>query len=479
MRIFDLISMTIKNLLRRKMRTVLTITGVIVGTCSIVVMVSLGIGQTQAMEESIAQMGDLTTIEVYAYGGRNPSDTEQPKLNDEMMHKILSIPGVKAGTPYWNPPHMDMRAVSGKKDRYELGMWNVRGVYADQLEKMDFKLAEGELLPAGKEHTSSKKKKKIRMLMGSKIIYEFTDTKRQGQAAYRWEGMTDAAGNPLPPFVDPMKDDLFLVLQSNEMTEDHKPKYEDLRYEIEVTGLMGSSDPNVWDENGYNIYMDIYDLRDLYENYKKAFKIKEEKGSNVRDPNVYNNAKIKVDSIDNVEAVDKAIKELGFETQSLNSIREPMMKQMRQQQIFLGGIGAISLLVAAIGISNTMVMSIYERTREIGVMKVLGCRLSNIRSIFLMEAGLIGFFGGLCGIGISYALSYGINYVVSSGMLNQDGGMGGMMMGGMGMSAKLSVIPPWLALCGIGFATVIGLVSGFSPANRAVKISALEAIKHE
>ena len=187
-----------------------------------------------------------------------------------------------------------------------------------------------------------------------------------------------------------------------------------------------------------------------------------------------------MDSIDNVESVDKAIKDMGFETQSLNSIREPMMKQMHQQQLFLGGIGAISLLVAAIGISNTMVMSIYERTREIGVMKVLGCQLGNIRSVFLMEAGLIGFFGGVAGVGISYGLSSLINYLVRSGLLSSEGAMGGMLGGmGTGMGGDLSVIPFWLALCAVAFATLIGLVSGFSPANRAVKISALEAIKHE
>ena len=168
---------------------------------------------------------------------------------------------------------------------------------------------------------------------------------------------------------------------------------------------------------------------------------------------------------------------MGFETYSLNSIREPMMEQMQQQQLFLGGIGGISLLVAAIGISNTMVMSIYERTREIGIMKVLGCKLGNIRSVFLMEAGLIGFFGGLAGVGISYGISYGLNYLTMSG--GALSGVLGSMLGGMGGGGSLSVIPLWLAGAAVLFATVIGLLSGFSPANRAVKISALEAIKHE
>ena len=184
-----------------------------------------------------------------------------------------------------------------------------------------------------------------------------------------------------------------------------------------------------------------------------------------------------------MSSVDEAIKAMGFETYSLESVREPMQKQMQQQQLFLGSLAAISLLVAAIGITNTMIMSIYERTREIGVMKVLGCKVANIREVFLMEAGLIGFCGGLAGVGVSLAISKLLNYLATNGSLNGENGnfLSGLMggIGSMAMGSELSIIPGWLMISAIVFATIIGLVSGFYPANRAVKISALEAIKHE
>ena len=82
-------------------------------------------------------------------------------------------------------------------------------------------------------------------------------------------------------------------------------------------------------------------------------------------------------------------------------------------QGILGGIGAISLLVAALGITNTMIMSIYERTKEIGIMKVIGANLEDIRKMFLLEAGMIGFIGGVAGIIISYILSLLMNTVLS------------------------------------------------------------------
>ena len=156
----------------------------------------------------------------------------------------------------------------------------------------------------------------------------------------------------------------------------------------------------------------------------------------------------------------------------MESLPNPLEARPRQQQMIFGGLGAISLFVAALGITNTMIMSIYERTREIGVMKVLGCVVGNIRTMFLMEAGTIGFIGGVIGLGISYLISFLIN--------SFGGGASGSVydIGGMGIGG-VSLIPGWLALGALGFATMGGLVSGVSPANRAGKISALAALRQE
>lgn len=101
-------------------------------------------------------------------------------------------------------------------------------------------------------------------------------------------------------------------------------------------------------------------------------------------------------------------------------------------QAVLGGIGAVSLFVAAIGIANTMMMSIYERTKEIGVIKVLGCSLRNIKQMFLLEAAFIGFIGGLVGNILSFLISFAINAIVASS-------------GAMGVEGNISYIPFWLA----------------------------------
>ena len=171
---------------------------------------------------------------------------------------------------------------------------------------------------------------------------------------------------------------------------------------------------------------------------------------------------VKADNINSVERIQQELKDMGFETYSLVDYLKQTQETSKMLQMVLGAIGAISLIVAAIGITNTMVMSIYERTREIGVMKVLGATVADIRRLFLTEAAFIGFMGGLVGVAISYGVSKIVNVV-------------GVSMG----QQTLSVIPVWLGLLGIIFATFVGVAAGFFPDVRATKLSALAAIKTE
>jgi len=138
-------------------------------------------------------------------------------------------------------------------------------------------------------------------------------------------------------------------------------------------------------------------------------------------------------------------------------------------QMVLGGIGGISLFVAALGITNTMIMSIYERTREIGVMKVIGANLKDIRKMFLIEAGLIGFGGGIVGLVLSFGISFLMNTFLA--------GFVGDMIGGMG--SKVSIIPWYVALGALAFATFVGVAAGYVPAKRAMNLSALESLRNE
>ena len=167
--------------------------------------------------------------------------------------------------------------------------------------------------------------------------------------------------------------------------------------------------------------------------------------------------------------------QLGVQCYSPMESVATFKEQISTMQAFLGFIGMISMLVAALSIANTMMMSIYERTREIGVMKVLGCKLGNIRMMFLSEAAYIGVFGGILGLIVSYTLSYALNNVAwLQGIVASV--MSGSNFFGSGMG-DISVITPQLALFTWLGVVVVSVASGGYPAPRAMPRSALAALR--
>lgn len=487
MKISDLLKLSTDNLRRRKGRTALTIIGVVVGTCAIVVMISLGIATNRRTDEMLSTWNDLTQIQVYSYS--NNPDT--PELDDKMVAQMNAMSNVVAATPMYRFQSMDANLVAGKKDRYSMYMWNTVGMEVSAIEPMGIELVSGEYL-----NGQTVGRNKIPVLVGEDAAYEFQDTRKswRNPDRYRWKE-TDENGNVLkPPFFDITQEKLTMKMiyayddQGNEKTRD---------YELVVVGVMRTD----YSKDGTTgIIMNIEDMKRLEEEYKKLSK-NSGGGSSVwisgsgTSVGGYDQVYVKVDNVNNVAAVEEAIQEIGYETWSMSQYREDMQKQVASGQMMLGGLAAVSLLVAALNIANTMTMAIYERTKEIGVMKVLGCKLSKIRQMFLIESGLIGFLGGLVGCALSLLISAVLNNFtvwmqailgwltsmgiqVSMEIANLDvGALFGMS--GMGGVGNISDVPLWLLLVALCFATIVGLLSGIAPANRAVKISALEAIRHE
>jgi ABC-type antimicrobial peptide transport system permease subunit len=225
----------------------------------------------------------------------------------------------------------------------------------------------------------------------------------------------------------------------------------------------------------YNVYMDINYFEKIYKQYCNTLNLEDRKKA-LKALDQYEQIKLNVDNIDNVEEVQDKIKELGFQSESLLQYLKPTIDASETLQLIFFFLGAVSMFVSAISIANTMVMSIYERTKEIGIMKVLGCFVKDIRLLFLFEAGMIGFLGGTVGVGLGYLASY---------LINKYGQplFGALMTGGTGMGniegATYSIIPIYLPFLGLTISVVVGLLSGYFPARRATKISAIEAMRTE
>ena len=466
MKISDEISLSARNLLRRKGRTALTLVGVVIGTCMVVLMISLGIAQTKTNEEMLQSWGDLTQVQIYGYGMMMGSDGKPLYLDDAAIANIKQIPHVAAATPYAQANNLEGEITAGRNGRYTSDIYNLIGIDPTALEPMGFALQSGSW-PTNTP--ASEKATKLQVLVGSSTGYNFQDSRKSYNSPkrYRYEGQTDANGKELPPFVDIDKDKMTLTIKTGEGSTEKSRSWE-----LEIVGVLEPDGAKgYWTQSG--IVLRIQDMKMLQKLYNDMTKTKEESKS-------YDQVYVKVDDLSNVTDVETAIHDLGFtNTYSMNQQREEMQKQVMNSQMIFGGIAAVSLLVAAINIINTMTMAIYERTREIGVMKVLGCELGNIRTMFLLESSTIGFIGGLIGLGISLIASFVLNNLSTLGQgLDLSGLMGGgYYMGGGG--GTISIIPPWLMLAALVFATLVGLVAGILPANKAVKISALEAIRHE
>ena len=122
-----------------------------------------------------------------------------------------------------------------------------------------------------------------------------------------------------------------------------------------------------------------------------------------------------------------------------------------------------------------MNMAIHERKKEIGVMKVIGATIKDIKRLFLTEAAIMGFLGGVFGIGISFVASY----VLSSGVFSSVATGQGVKNPMATLTTFNVVLPEWLLVVGLVFTTLIGIISGYIPARNAMRSSALEAIKTE
>ena len=462
MKFSDLLRLSINNLKRRKLRTFLTVLGVIIGTASIVVMVSLGIGQAELQTESIESYASLTTIDVWQGGMFGDGSSEEQKyITDEVLESFEHIPHVTGTSPILRTN------VIAKQGVYEANL-QLMGVSREYLEQID--VGEGSI-PLDE--------KNLEFLYGNSVIRDFSNSKT-GEGYYT---------NYEDPDVDLMGKPVFIIFDTSAYYQSQAPQSQDMsqdsgqpkvkppkKYIVPTAGLVKGS-PDDWGQYSYSTYCNVEALKSKLKSIYRKEPIPgqpTDKKGKALNYFVYDNAAVYVDDMDNVKSVQDAIAAMGYQANSNMEWVEQNKKTMQIQQAVLGGIGAVSLLVAAIGIANTMMMSIYERTKEIGVMKVLGCDMGNIRDMFLIESGCIGLMGGTAGIGISYGVSFIINKLYIRNQM-----MNGYIMPGMDGPGNISRIPLWLILTALVFAVIIGMLAGFFPSRRAMKLSPLSAIRNE
>lgn len=438
MRFLDLASLIFYNLSRRKGRVLLTAVGVVIGTSAVVVLVSLAVGLRENATQQLWGINDLTSIEVYpgysfkgngGGGMMREGEVEDIKfLTPQAIKEFEAIPGVKK-VIVEDYMQGNLNLVYGKLEAYG----NVMGISVDDLADMGLEASAGttELV-------------KGTAVVGSWVSRNFYDPKAR----------------PDDPPLDPpdlMGQTLKFVISkwSQDGIEIKKT------YSIKITGVLKESRG----QSDGSIYMRMDEIT-AWNEWVRGTRINRNKEG-------YNNVIVKVESPEQVVEITDQINALGYMAYTPQSTVEGINSFFTILQVIFGGVGAIALIVAAIGIANTMAMAILERTREIGLMKAIGATNKDVMSIFLGEAAGIGFIGGLGGVIFGWGASAILNIVAVSYYTSQASANGGSPL------SSVAATPFWLPAFALVFATVIGLISGLYPALRAATLVPVTALKYE
>jgi len=423
----DLLRLIWHNLARMRTRVAMTAIGVLIGTSAVVILISLGVGLQRSLTSELTAIRDLTRITVlsnsYSRGtgpAQQPRPTEEKVLGEDALRFIRKLPHVVAATPQQWMMGGELRV------NRMVATPSIIGVDSTQLNALGLRLKKGSLrLGRGQA------------LVGAKVGEMFSDPVRQ---------------QPVAP-MDLMKHPLQVQLSRATSAGESATK----RIRIRVAGVLAEDG-----QTDYDLYLDLSQVLEMNEWVSGQRFDPDREG--------YQQVIVKVDSPEYALEVERKITEAGFLAFSYRNALQQVNLVFLILQAILGGIGAIALVVAGFGIANTMTMSIYERTAEIGLMKAVGASNRDVMSVFLGEAGAIGLLGGISGVAVGIALSQAINVVALAYLRAQGTGEG---------PETLIHTPPWLVVFSIGFATLAGLISGIYPAMRAATLSPVSALKYE
>ncbi len=418
MRFIDIIRMSLANLSRSKSRTLLTMSGMVIGTISVVIMISLGIGMRVATYETYAAAGSLSTISVNAPFNSDSRNTK--RLTSSTVKQFHDMENVIAVMPMIT---VDAVLKSGTYV-YETTIL----AYDESYSSFDFILSEGEM-------PTKRKGGNYQIVLSSWAFESFHSPGKTNTAV-------DVHGNPKVT-----KNSKISLSFDESIAEEGNLVSSAKTYNLTISGILSE------DCSDYSFYciMPLEDLKRLAKENSDYIKI---------NFNEFDEIQVKCTSFDNVADVRSSINAMGYETFSLQEAIEAAESNTKQTLYMLVAIGFFSVLISALSIANTMLMSILERKKEIGIYKAIGCTEDNILKIFICEAASIGLFGGVCGALLSYVVSFIVNVFMEGTMI-------------------VSTIPIYLPFVAVCIAFTISILSGIYPAIKAMKLSPISAIRNE
>lgn len=384
----NILKVSIKNISGNKLRTVLTMLGLIIGIASVIILVGIGSGTSSQVTSQVQSLGaDILTLNI------NSSDTS---LDYDNIDEIEEIQGINKVAPY--------KTVSASITRNEnsSGRANIIATTDSYIDVMNLTISDGRLLS------------KIDLDNNSKVCL--------------------------------LGSDIAETLFENDTIVGYSVKIDGDNYT--VIGILTATGSSMGNDIDSLVIVPFTTAKYL--------------GADTTINNLY----IKVDDENQIESVSTSIENYiefafglitdDFSVSSQDSMLNTMEEVNNSLSIMLGGIASISLIVARIGVMNVMLVSVTERTKEIGIRKALGAKKMDILVQFLIEALLLCIVGGIIGILLGIAI--------------------GNLLGQMGYSFIVEV---WIVVVAFLSSAVIGLIFGIFPAYKAAKLNPIDALHTE
>ncbi|MFL6299413.1 MAG: ABC transporter permease [Terriglobales bacterium] len=457
MRFNDVTDLATRNLREALLRNSLTTVGIAVGVASLVAMLSLGIGLQQMANSRLQKSGLFDTVVVTSrrdlrsfsreQENTGPAAAESQALDDTARAEIARIPNVIEVTPdirfitelrYEDKPHLTMVAGMPLSDRSNDVFENMLGNFFSAPEAPEVILQKRfaeELLGINQAPNAPETDPaKLKPLLGKEIVLHYAER------IYA-DASKQSAGTGVNFSIVPHDKTLRIVGIAIEDPE----------------GMRGAGRGRAFIPQALAESLHIMLPSDLRESMR-SFTSKP----------AYSSLGVKVTSASKVQAVQDAIRKMGFNTFSILDATKSLRRFFAVLDIFLGIFGSLALVIASLGIVNTLLMAILERRREIGIMKAIGASDRDVQVIFFSEAAVMGLVGGVFGVSFGWLLGRGINFGTNVYLRQLE------------MPPENLWSSPWWLLAGaVVFAIAVSILSGLFPAARAAKLEPVEALRYE
>jgi putative ABC transport system permease protein len=430
-RFLELSKLALGGIRRTPLRVILTSLGVTIAIGALISMVGFALGLERQMETSLSKLQILNRIEVF------PRKAEKSiALDEAMLAKISSLPGVAQAYPHLRISGIQVSRGDKSETAFAVGM-------PPELASLGFV---DEFLSAGSFLGAEGGRQAV---IGKKLAQELgfaSSEEAVGQAIQlKVAGLTPEKGDKGESFV-----------------------FKERQLEVTVAGVFDLP-PMAMGFGGAAILLPLDVMRDLPgSGFDQAIEeMRQERGVAASRPS--RRVIVHTKRASDVSNVERQIQELGLDTRSVLG----QMKEMRTGFIFLdvllGAVGSVALVVASLGIINTLLMSVLERYQEIGIYKATGASDGDVRILFLAEAGLVGLLGALGGLVLGRVVSFILNVVVNEYASSQ----------GLDQQLAVFAFPFWLMAGAVLFAIVLSIASGVYPASRAARIDPIRALRRD